>query len=368
MKVTLLDDDATTLQIAVTGGYHRPGYHQEIGIICTLELILAPDVDSATSLAIGTTAMPTDGSSERAPAEFALPTAKCTYCGPMTARANHTATYVPGHRAGPRYRSGYLLLFGGNVGGRVVNTIDILDLEDMTWEYSKVTTGELPCPRNSHSALLLPTPSGDEILIMGGGTGDDTNGGPPRGGCDLHSCFWLHPESFSWRHEPEAGGTFLGRGHLAVNLSGTAVVISGGRFLRLRMSAFRAEPSPSGWEVEAAQSDLSLPLPRILGGGCSLPDGTILIYAGWHPVMGTFADLWAAHVDGVVSPFCEALSKESKDSSARRPIRKKKSTSSDADWCRCITKIGKKLRKGLSHARSWCFGTHEYDEVQQSAD
>eukprot|EP00747_Dinoflagellata_sp_TGD_P037989 gnl/TRDRNA2_/TRDRNA2_139412_c1_seq1.p1 gnl/TRDRNA2_/TRDRNA2_139412_c1~~gnl/TRDRNA2_/TRDRNA2_139412_c1_seq1.p1 ORF type:complete len:139 (-),score=13.01 gnl/TRDRNA2_/TRDRNA2_139412_c1_seq1:171-545(-) len=47
-----------------------------------------------------------------------------------------------------------------------------------------------------------------------------------------------------------------------------------------------------------------MPSPRILGGGCALPDGTLLLYGGWNPALGTYGDMWAAHVEGYITPFC----------------------------------------------------------------
>merc|ERR1712217_970259 len=102
--------------------------------------------------------------------------------------------------------------------------------------------------------------------------------------------------------------------------------------MHLRTSAFSGDVSPSSWEGTASASDSGVPMPRILGGGCALPDGTIILYGGWRPVLGTFDDMWAARVDGVVTPFCTPLCKHSIPETTTRkpPIRRraKKTTAS----------------------------------------
>lgn len=374
MKVTVLSEESdeeegssarTSVRVAVTGGYLSGGYHRESGVIGIFELS-SPAEDPPAAPPAG------DAADYRA-SGVALPTARWCYNGPMRPRSNHTATYVPPGVSGTRYTHGYLLVFGGNVGGVVVNTVDVLDLEDMTWEGGKLTTGEIPSPRNSHSALLLPTRNGHELLVMGGGTGDVRSGGPPRGGQDLSSAYWLDPRSFAWRREKEADAASLGRGHIAVNLFGTAVVVGGGRVPHFQTTAFRSGTSSLGWEVESTVGDNGLPPPRILGGGCALPDGTLLIYGGWHPYGDTFDDIWAAHVDGVVTPFCKPLcnpasSSESPAFPSRPPLRRKNRNRPPAPttWWACLQKLGSKAWKTLLRAKSRCFPSHEYGEVATS--
>jgi len=365
MQVTLLDTsngsysiEQKTLRVAITGGYRSGGYRNESGGVAIFELSFPPNCSNINACPDAT------------PEEYqhcgCFPTATWIYVGSSTPRSNHTATYVPSDFSGSRYKDGFLLIFGGNVSGRAVNTVDVLDLEDMTWELDKHTSGPAPTPRNSHSALLLPACGGHEILVMGGCTGDATNGGPPRGGSDLHSAHWLDPKNFSWRGAPEAEGGYLGRGHIAVNLFGTAVVISGGRQIQLRTSAFSRHISPSSWEVSALPNDTGLPMPRILGGGCTLPDGTIILYGGWHPMLGTFDDIWSAHVDGAVTDFCAPLYKGTvnKSTAWKSPLRRKpKPAASSSSWGRCCQNFCKKMGSALSVIRSHCFGQHDYNAV-----
>lgn len=241
-----------------------------------------------------------------------FPTARWTHVGQMRPRSNHTATFIPPSAAGTQYLQGYVFVFGGTMAGHTVNTVDVLDLETFTWDANKACHGEVPTPRNSHSAMLLATPHGPRVLVAGGGTGDRSNGGPPRGGTDLSDASWLDPRTFTW--EPAAAGSsLLGRGHVAVDLCGTAALVGGGRSPSLQCTAFsagiRLESGCGRWDVEALTgvAGASLPQPRVFGGGCTLPDGTLLMFGGWHPWRGTSDELWAAHVDGCVTPFCSSI-------------------------------------------------------------
>lgn len=281
----------------------------------------------------------------------------------MTPRSNHSATYIPAEVAGPRYPHGCLLAIGGNVRGRVVNTVDVLDLEDLTWENRKATEGSPPEPRNSHSAVLMNSYSQSRVLVMGGCTGDGSNGGPPRGGVDIHTAYWLDPQSFKWQRAREADACSLGRGHIAVKVCGTVVIIGGGRLPSFQMTAFRADSQPS-WKVDAIAGSSGLPRPRILGGGCALPDGSVLIYGGWHPMMGTFDDVWVAHVDGWISPFCAPLCglppRETEARPARRSTRRE--SAAPVPWYQCF----KDCKKAVVKAWSKCFPPRGYDRVVSS--
>eukprot|EP00931_Biecheleriopsis_adriatica_P105764 TRINITY_DN8029_c0_g1_i1.p1 TRINITY_DN8029_c0_g1~~TRINITY_DN8029_c0_g1_i1.p1 ORF type:complete len:758 (-),score=100.65 TRINITY_DN8029_c0_g1_i1:138-2372(-) len=310
MKVTpLIQDDVEaeamdTLKVAVTGGYRMGGYHRESNAYGLLQISLSSSAEPDTITAVTTE----DMLASQTPA--LLPQLKATWLrlGTMTPRACHSATFVPPSVAGSEYPKGYLLLFGGTVQGRCVNTTDVLDMNSMEWETEKATFGELPQPRNLHSATLLPTAEGTRLLIMGGGTGAASNGGPPRGGRDLSSAFWLDPRSFAWERAPEAESELLGRGHMVFKLSGTAVVLSGGRWPAFEVMAFGGGRQ---WPVEVtpgtSDGTSDLPDPRILGASCLLPDGTLLLYGGWHPGAYTYADFWAAHLDVSISSFCEPL-------------------------------------------------------------
>jgi len=361
MKVTVLgDSDSDTVsgkfRVAVTGGFLYGGYRGESGTMGIFEVSLPHDAS-------------TDGSQ--------LPTARWCHTCAMTPRSNHTATYIPPCVAGPRYTHGCLLIFGGNSGGRATNTIDILDLEDMTWGHEQVSSGEIPSPRNSHSALLLPRGAGREVLVMGGCNGDYSNGGPPRGGSDIHTAFWLNPRSFEWQRARQAESSSLGRGHIAVNLSGTALVVGGGTHPAFKVTAFSDGGVPSGWEVEAVSGRSGAPKPRILGGGCLLGDGTFIMYGGWHPIWGTYGDFWAAHVVGVKTPFCAPLLGEasaaqtvtntqaSVEITNRQSVRRRtrRSNQRSAGWCARLQRLGRSMKKSLFAWCAWCCPERAYQEV-----
>lgn len=296
MKVTVLDDERSAMgsfaspscnaslspvRVAITGGYRMGGYHGELGQYSILEISFP---------------------------EGSLPTGRWAAIGPMTPRSNHTATFVPPEsaRAG-MYPHGMLLVFGGNVRGQVVNSIDVLDLESMAWTVGHPSEGPAPSPRNSHTATLVATARGDQILVAGGGTGDGTNGGPPRGGEDMDDAFWLDPSNFRWEHAQ--GVVARGRGHNAFRL-GTTVVLQGGGYVPTAMASSVSNGGRRVVDQVEVLSNMtagSLPQPRAFGGACTLPDGTLVMYGGWHPLLGTFSDVWVGHVDGVPSGFCAGL-------------------------------------------------------------
>ena len=222
----------------------------------------------------------------------------------MTARSNHTATYVPPRIAGSTFPSGYVIAFGGNSNGSPCNTLDLLDLSTFSWIENLNCQGDSPpAARNSHSATLLRCDAGEGILIVGGGSGGGENGAPPRGGSDFSDpdvgAYWLvgldGSSPFRWkRHHLTA--EVPGRGHVAAKLSGTdtVVLVSGGRLPRPQSVALA-----SSHQTQLEQR--GQPAPRAFGGGCPLPNGMILVYGGWHPRGGTYSSFWAACVDEVGS-------------------------------------------------------------------
>lgn len=337
MKVTPLAEDLegdspgdATLLVAVTGGYLFGGYRRESDVFGVMEIALpgrgGANAPAPADVSPGRTAPGDD--------EEPLPSARWLHVGSMTPRSNHSATFVPARLAGSLYARGALVLFGGNVRGRCSNTVDVLDLESMSWEFEKVAGGAAPSPRNSHTAALQTTADGCRLLVVGGGTGDASNGGPPRGGSDLDDAHFLDLRTLEWTPAArmEACAEAVGRGHVLCEVAGTHVAVGGGRrfhtaALRGHAPVGRAAGSAEGrtdrhlaWPVESAGATgttgpsgllavfrASLPGPRMFGGGCALPDGTILIYGGWHPQWGTYGDLWAAHADGWETPFLEPL-------------------------------------------------------------
>lgn len=296
MKVTVLEDERAAagsfhsptsgasscpVRVAVTGGYRMGGYHGELGQYGILEISFSED---------------------------SPPVGRWASIGPMTPRSNHTATFVPpGSARAGMYPHGMLLVFGGNVRGQVVNSIDVLDLESMAWSLGHPSEGPAPTPRNSHTATLVATARGDRILVTGGGTGDGTNGGPPRGGEDVRDAFWLDPSNFRWALA--RGVSARGRGHVAFRLGTTVVTYGGGNVPTAGASSVAngGRRVVDRVEVRSSMAGGSLPQPRSFGGACSLPDGTLMMYGGWHPLLGTFSDVWVGHIDGATTGFCASL-------------------------------------------------------------
>jgi len=300
MKVTPLVDGAEErpaagrgrLRVVVTGGYLHGGYHGESKYYGVLEVAMEGD---------------------------APPTARWVKTGQMTPRSNHSATFVPPRLAGAQFPAGYLLVFGGNVNGCCVDSLELLDLETYAWT-PVIAEGEGPRPRNSHTATLvegaLLNPSLKQqpgILILGGGNGDDSNGGPPRGGTDFSSAYWLHGlENASSLRFSQASAGANGRGHTACLMAGTGTVLAfgGGRPPTRAMAAYlEGQPQPLQESAAAGQA----PSARAFGGGCGLPDGTVLVYGGWHPRGGTFGDFWAAHAGATPTKFFAELPEAPED-------------------------------------------------------
>lgn len=307
-KVTVLDDDAGipgrqagtcediedntvqtgeevedhVIRVLVSGGYLYGGYYGESDRYGLLEVHVTSNQVRAKWVHTGQ--MPSD-------------------------RSNHTATFIPPRVSGPSFPAGYLLVFAGNQDGEVTNTLDVLDLDTFRWcdAYVDPEAPE-PSPRNSHSATLLQVPFlGDAVLMVGGGTGCGDNGGPPRGGHDVTDSWWLSGlESggpFKWTRAPQGDGRPIaaGRGHVACRLDGTGTVLTVGGGLPPRNMCVAFDVAKGGLryggESHIVEMEMhSVPSPRAFGGGCALPGGSLLIYGGWHPRLGTFGDVWIGHV------------------------------------------------------------------------
>ena len=232
----------------------------------------------------------------------------------MMPRANHSATYVPPSIAGDSYPDGYLLVFGGCVNGASSNAMSLLDFSNYQWtEFDTRTVAAMPFspePQNSHSATLLCNKRMEHrILFLGGGSGDDRNGGPPRGGRDFASEYWLRGlegAQFRWERSGGHGGGLGGRGHVAVKLcTDTVVMLGGGKPPLQRASAINCEaqgpqdPQAASENSRLLESKTKGPAARAFGGGCTLPDGLAMVYGGWHPCKGTFGDVWVACFDDI---------------------------------------------------------------------
>lgn len=274
-KVTVLEEDFC-LRVLVTGGWRHGGYYEESATYGIMEIHMEGD----------------------------RITAQWCKTGGMLPRANHSATYVPPSVAGALYPKGYVLLFGGCVEGASSNSLSLLDLSSFTWNDNLEVEGQGPEPQNSHSTTLLPSSlnASYEILFLGGGSGDDSNGGPPRGGHELGGIFWLSLEPNAWHWAVEAPSPRWSRspkghgarGHVAVRLTATdsVVMLGGGK-----------PPVQQVMGVVAGQVHelecTGTPSARAFGGGCALPNGLALIYGGWHPRKGTYSDFWVAAFDDV---------------------------------------------------------------------
>lgn len=138
---------------------------------------------------------------------------------------------------------------------------------------------------------------------------------PPRGGRDVRDGWWLtglgQAEQLRWTRAAEWYGQpssigHAGRGHVACRLgrTGTVLAFSGGRPSDPHCVAFvNGQPRA----VTVANSN-SLPVARAFGGGCGLPDGTMLIYGGWHQNGRSFSNVWAAYAGDKATDFVARLS------------------------------------------------------------
>ena len=276
-------------------------------------------------------------------ADVAGVTARWVRTGTMDkARANHSATYVPPGVAGSLYPKGYIVIMGGCVDGANSDSVSLVDLSNFHWSEVAVQ-GHGPRAQNSHTATLIVNPGGNSesgILLLGGGTGDGNNGGPPRGGQDCAGAYWLtglggkkaekykeheagndmdgfesNFEGVQFRWSQVSSEVLGGRGHVAMRLSGTSTVVrvGGGKRpsapLGQAASAVDCHSHFGSRNLQLSSTSNAQPVPRAFGGGCALPDGLILVYGGWHPSQGTWSDIWAGCFDevGRTSTFFQQL-------------------------------------------------------------
>lgn len=306
-KVTVLDDRVSgtdPLRVLVTGGWCHGGYYEESRQYGLMEIHCKNPALSAIR-------------------------ARWVQVGSMDRpRANHSATFVPPRLCGAHlYPEGYVVLFGGSIEGARSSHLSLVDLSNFHWSHVDVDEGPAaPEAQNSHSATLLPRPVGRSpygILVLGGGTGDDSNGGPPRGGEDCAGAFCLtvqekedslneewtngdaHLVRFQW--SKVSSKLLGGRGHVAMRLWGTDTVVrvGGGKqpsrhplpcaVCTLNWSHGQGRIDQTGHTLQSNRT----PRGSSFGAGCALPDGLVLVYGGWAPARGTFSDLWAGCFDEV---------------------------------------------------------------------
>ncbi|KAK7278017.1 hypothetical protein RJT34_23038 [Clitoria ternatea] len=130
---------------------------------------------------------------------------KCEGTSPSP-RESHTATLVGDER---------LVIFGGSGEGEAnyLNDLHVLELRTMRWT-SPVVTGDLPVPRDSHSALAI----GNKLVVYGGDCGDQYQG-------DVNM---LDMDTMTWsRLKIQGSSPGVRAGHAAVSI-GTKVYIIGG--------------------------------------------------------------------------------------------------------------------------------------------
>ncbi|XP_050225862.1 acyl-CoA-binding domain-containing protein 4-like isoform X2 [Mercurialis annua] len=125
---------------------------------------------------------------------------------PPCPRESHTATLI-GHDK--------ILIFGGSGEGEAnyLNDLHLLDLKTMRWSSPEVT-GDIPVPRDSHSAVAI----GNELFVYGGDRGDRYHG-------DVDV---LDTDRMTWRKLVVQGSSpGVRAGHAAVNIQNKVYVIGG---------------------------------------------------------------------------------------------------------------------------------------------
>lgn len=279
-----LDGKGGHLRVLVFGGYIFNGYHQESAMFGIFEITMQEDGELS---------------------------ARWQHIGALTALSNHTCTYVPPRLSGEQYPKGYAVVVGGIQGGMTVGDVGVLDLSTFAWTPSIAMTGAL-APRNSHSATLMRRADGSYgVLVVGGGSGDGTNGNPPRGGRDYPDSDWivgLENAALQWAGASVLDNLVPGRGHIACRLQGTGTLLTlcGGQRPTAGAASF------SAGEVRAVEvtGEVSAPA-RAFGCGCALPDGTALVYGGYSSRLMTHGgDIWALRVVGAESDFFDKLPTE----------------------------------------------------------
>ncbi|KAF8018317.1 hypothetical protein BT93_H3266 [Corymbia citriodora subsp. variegata] len=95
-------------------------------------------------------------------------------------RDSHSAVLV-GHR---------MIVFGGTNGSRKVNDLHVLDLRSKEWTQPNFR-GKPPCPRESHSATLI---GNDKMVVFGGSGQGEANYLNDLHILDLETMRWMSPE------------------------------------------------------------------------------------------------------------------------------------------------------------------------------
>ncbi|TMX01363.1 hypothetical protein EJD97_024639 [Solanum chilense] len=125
---------------------------------------------------------------------------------PPSPRESHTATIVGGDK---------LVIFGGSGEGEAnyLNDLHVLDLKTMRWSSPEVR-GEMPVPRDSHSAVAI----GNRLFIYGGDCGDRYQGDVDV--LDMDTLMWSKLDVLG----PSPGAR---AGHASVNFGSKVYVIGG---------------------------------------------------------------------------------------------------------------------------------------------
>ncbi|WCJ43060.1 Rho GTPase-activating protein gacHH [Euphorbia peplus] len=125
---------------------------------------------------------------------------------PPCARESHTATLIADDR---------IMIFGGSGEGEAnyLNDLHVLDLKTMMWSSPEVK-GEIPVPRDSHSAVAI----GNRLFVYGGDRGDRYHG-------DVDV---LDTNTMTWTKLAVRGRSpGVRAGHAAVNFGNKVCIIGG---------------------------------------------------------------------------------------------------------------------------------------------
>mmetsp|Transcript_41607 Transcript_41607/g.75450 ORF Transcript_41607/g.75450 Transcript_41607/m.75450 type:complete len:643 (-) Transcript_41607:66-1994(-) len=164
---------------------------------------------------------------------------ECPDSLPPTARAAHTATYVPARfLPAHEYPEGAVVIFGGHTDDTSVELSSIEVLALHSWSWQRVDPrGVAPRPRHGHTGTLVEVDGKGYLVFVGGGVGNILGSGRVAefGDVAILDCqdwSWLGgPLQMSWAptEEERAAPPKQGRHHTAcVGLRGQILLYGGG--------------------------------------------------------------------------------------------------------------------------------------------
>ncbi|MCX5889249.1 MAG: hypothetical protein NTY36_07335 [Deltaproteobacteria bacterium] len=195
--------------------------------------------------------------------------------GMAAARSNHTATLLP---------SGKVLVAGGKHGPGVLALAELYDPGTATWG----PTGSMGTARQHHTATLLPN---GKVLVVGGDDGTDAL---PGDALPLPSAELYDPATGTWGlTDPYPLARTLHTATLLLN--GKVLVAGGGDFTNTYNSAILYDPATGAWSSTGAMTDAREGHTATL-----LVNGKVLMAGGarsqlsnptelYDPVSGTFS-------------------------------------------------------------------------------